>query len=196
MAASTANERVPCVKVIKAKYPLYLKHSKERGWGVFCETKIPKGRIFERAPIIYLPAKTFKRTSDTPIESYRFSFWGDSCAIVLGFGSLYNHSEEGANSVHDCDRKSRTYTFRALKDIPAHSEIFHDYNWDSSEYKKRGMKSEKQKAEELELRKKKAARAKKKKAAARKKKARGPKSKNSVKAKGRVKTSLKRKQKR
>jgi uncharacterized protein len=163
------NKRVRRVKVIKPKYPLYLRHSKERGWGVFCEKKIPKGRVFETAPIIYLPAKSFKRTSDTPIESYRFSFWGDSCAIVLGFGSLYNHSEEGANSVHDVNRKSRTYSFRALKDIPAHTEIFHDYNWDPSEYKKRGMKSEKQKEEEREERKKQAERAKKKKEAARKK---------------------------
>lgn len=136
------------MKVIKPKFPLYLKHSKDRGWGVFCAKKIKRGQIFERAPIIYLPAKSFKRTSGTPIESYRFSFWGDACAIVLGFGSLYNHSEEGANSVHDCNRKTRTYTFKATKDIPAHTEIFHDYNWDSSEYTKRGMKSEKMKEEE------------------------------------------------
>lgn len=173
------------MKVIKPKYPLYLKHSKDRGWGVFCAKKIKKGRIFERAPIIFLPAKSFKRTSDTPIESYRFSFWGDACAIVLGFGSLYNHSEEGANSVHDLDRKSRTYYFRATKDIPANTEIFHDYNWDQSEYKKRGMKSEKQKEEEREARKKKAARAKKKKnrRAAPKKSAKGKRAKGKRKAK-------------
>lgn len=175
------------MKVIKPKYPLYLKHSKERGWGVFCAKKIPKGRIFERAPIIYLPAKVFKRTSDTPIESYRFSFWGDSCAIVLGFGSLYNHSEEGANSVHDANRKTRTYTFRATKDIPAHTEIFHDYNWDQSEYTKRGMKSEKQKEKEREEKKLKAERAKKKKEAARKKRLRERKQK-AAKKKGATKT--------
>lgn len=131
------------MKVIKPKYPLYLKKTKERGWGVYCSKFIPKGRVFETAPIIFLPAKVWKRTSDTPIESYRFSFWGDSCAIVLGFGSLYNHSKEGENASYNLNRKSRTYSFYATKDIPANTEIFHDYNWDESEYTKRGMKSPK-----------------------------------------------------
>lgn len=144
------------MKVIKPKYPLYLKKTKERGWGVYCSKPIKKGRVFETAPIIFLPAKVWKRTSDTPIESYRFSFWGDSCAIVLGFGSLYNHSKEGENCSYNLNRKSRTYSFYATKDIPANTEIFHDYNWDDSEYTKRGMKSPKKDEE------KKAARPKKK----------------------------------
>ncbi|RZA09758.1 MAG: SET domain-containing protein-lysine N-methyltransferase [Proteobacteria bacterium] len=176
-------EKSAIVKVIKPKNPLYLKHSKERGWGVFCEKPIAKGRVIETAPIIFLPASTFKRTSDTPIESYRFSFWGDACALVLGFGSLYNHSIDGANSVHELNRKSRTYTFKATKDIPAHTEIFHDYNWDKSEYTKRGMQSPAQLKEEREARLKKAARARKKRQAANTKKRLSPKSRKGAKAK-------------
>jgi SET domain-containing protein len=128
------------MKKIQSIYPLYAKRTKDKGWGVFCRKRIPKGRVFEVAPIIYLPRKYCARMNNTPIDSYRFEFWGDATAIVLGFGSLYNHSEKGANSEYNVNRKTQTYSFYAIKDIPANTEIFHDYNWDESEYKKKKMK--------------------------------------------------------
>jgi len=92
------------------------------------------------APIIYLPKKFFNRNSNTPVESYRFEFRGWSTAIVLGYGSLYNHSKAGANSTYRINIKSKTFSFYATKDIPAHTEIFHDYNWDDEDYDKRDMR--------------------------------------------------------
>jgi SET domain-containing protein len=87
-----------------------------------------------------MPRKYFKRTNNTPLESYRFAYWGDSTAIVLGYGSLYNHGKEGmANCEYRINKRSKTYSFYAIKDIPAHTEILHDYNWDESEYKRKNM---------------------------------------------------------
>ena len=181
------------MKLIKPKYPLYLKKSKERGWGVFCAKPIKKGTIFERAPIIFLPAKVWNRTSDTPIESYRFSFWGDACAIVLGYGSLYNHSHDDANCTYDVDRPSRTFAFSATQDIPAHTEILHDYNWDESEYTKRGMKSEKKAAEAKakKLAQKKLAQKKRKQAEEKRKRAAKKSKRGAAKAKPKARAAAK-----
>jgi hypothetical protein len=136
------------VKQIKPLYPLYLKKTKLRGWGLFCSKPIPKGKVFEICPTIYLPAKFWKRTSDTPIEHYRFSFWGNACCLVLGFGSLINHSSDEENCSYRINRKSKTYSFFATKNIPANQEIFHDYNWDDSVYSSNGMKSKTKETEE------------------------------------------------
>jgi SET domain-containing protein len=125
---------------IEHKYPLYLKKTKGKGWGVFCKRKIPRGKVFEVAPIIYMPRRFCRRMSHTPVDSYRFEFWGDTTAIVLGYASVYNHSQKGANCEYNINRRSKTYSFYATKDIPAHTEILHDYNWDESEYKRRGMR--------------------------------------------------------
>lgn len=126
---------------IVPKFPLYLKETKGRGWGVYCSRPIPKGRIFEVAPIIYLPRKFWKRIGDTPLESYRFTFWGRTSAIVLGYGSIYNHSRDGANCEWDLNPRRRVYFFRATKYIPAHTEICHDYRWAEEHYAVRGMPS-------------------------------------------------------
>lgn len=126
--------------IVGPKFPLYVKRTKGKGWGVFCRKKIPKGRVFEVCPFIYLPRKYLNRFTNTPIDSYRFEYWGDSTAIVLGYGSLYNHAEKNANSEYNINKKSQTYSFYAIKDIPANTEIFHDYNWDKADYVSRKMR--------------------------------------------------------
>ncbi len=126
------------MRIIKNKYHLYLKKMRNRGWAVFCDRKIPKGRVFVTDPIILLHRKLLHRLSNTPIDSYRFTFWGDSTAIVLGYGSLINHSKK-ANCAWRVNRKSKTYSFYATEEIPANTEICHDYGWTKEDYKKRGF---------------------------------------------------------
>lgn len=128
------------MKPISALFPLYVKKSKEKGWGVYCRKRIPKGRTFDVAPIIYIPRKFLKRMNNTPIDSYRFEYRGDTTAIVLSYGSLYNHADEDvANCEYRINKKSKTYSFYAVKDIPANTEITHNYNWDDSDYEFRKM---------------------------------------------------------
>ncbi len=126
------------MRLIKNKYHLYLKKSKNRGWGVFCKQKILKGRVIETSPIILIPKKHLHKFSNTAIDSYRFTYWGDTTAIVLGYSSLYNHSKN-ANCAWRVNRKSQTFTFYATENIPANTEILHDYGWDKHDYKKRGF---------------------------------------------------------
>lgn len=128
------------MKPISTLFPLYVKKTKEKGWAVFCRKRIPKGRTFDVAPIIYIPRKFLKRMNNTPIDSYRFEYRGDTTAIVLSYGSLYNHAdEETANCEYRINKKSKTYSFYAVKDIPANTEITHNYNWDETDYEFRKM---------------------------------------------------------
>lgn len=128
------------MKLIKPRYPLYLKKLKGRGWGVFCSKPIPKSRVFETCPIIVLEGKHTNRLTPTSINEYHFEFRGKSTAVVLGYGSLYNHSKKSANCDYRINHFSRTYSFYATKDIPAHTEICHDYNWDEENYRFAGIR--------------------------------------------------------
>ncbi|MCO5143493.1 MAG: SET domain-containing protein-lysine N-methyltransferase [Oligoflexia bacterium] len=127
------------MKRIKTHYPLYLKKTKEKGWGVYCSKRITKGKVFETCPIIYLPRKLIHKFSGTPVDSYRFEYYGNTTALVLGYGSLYNHSKKQANCDYRINRKSKTFSFYATKDIPADTEILHDYNWDKDDYETRAF---------------------------------------------------------
>ena len=128
-------------KKIRLAFPLYVKRIKGKGWAVFCSSPIKKGQIFERCPYIYLPAKFWNRLSDTPIEPYRFSYHGYSTAVLLGYGSLYNHShsEDEINCEWELDRKKKLYYFTATKDIPANTEICHDYSWEPEDFPRWGI---------------------------------------------------------
>jgi SET domain-containing protein len=123
------------MKPLSSLYPLYVKKTKDKGWGVYCRKSIPKGRTFEIAPIILIPRKYLKRMNNTPIDSYRFEYRGDSTCIVLSYGSLYNHADEDdANCEYRINRRSQTFSFYAVKNIPANTEITHNYNWDETDY--------------------------------------------------------------
>jgi len=58
-----------------------------------------------------------------------YYLWGeghDTCAIALGFGSLYNHSTH-PNAEFIPDYSDDTIIFTALRDIAAGEEITVDY---------------------------------------------------------------------
>jgi SET domain-containing protein len=129
------------MKVIKPRYPLYLKKVKDRGWAVFCSEPIPKGRVFETSPIIMLEGKHSNRLTPTSINEYQFEFRGKSTALVLGYGSLYNHSKK-ANCDYRINKRSRTYSFYSTKPIPANTEITHNYHWDQENYQWAGIRDE------------------------------------------------------
>ena len=110
---------------------LFIAPSSLGGRGVFSSEPIAAGSLIEICPVLVVPGKDRPHLDQTKLHDYYF-IWGhqdESCAIVLGFGSLYNHAYE-PNAEYDPDFDADTLTFYALKDIPAGTEITVNYSGD------------------------------------------------------------------
>jgi SET domain-containing protein len=121
---------------------LYFGPSDIGGRGVFTTKKIPKGSVIEICPVIVLPVKDLKYVDKTVVFNYYFE-WGDDSdlgAIALGYGSLYNHSYD-PNARYLADYEMGTLDIHAIKDIPAGSEIFTNYNGEPTDKSKLWFKT-------------------------------------------------------
>ncbi|NRB64827.1 MAG: SET domain-containing protein-lysine N-methyltransferase [Saprospiraceae bacterium] len=114
---------------IQPYFPLYISHVQSRGRGVFSSVNINAEDLIEVAPVIVLPAGDKEKIHQSALHDYYF-IWGendDQIGIVMGYGSMYNHSSD-PNVEYRPDYETQTLHFYALKNIPAHTELFVNYN--------------------------------------------------------------------
>lgn len=108
---------------------VYFQESPIHGRGIFTYEAIPKGSLIEICPVIVLRAEQIPALENTLLYHYYFT-WGaqqDAAAILLGFGSLYNHAVL-CNAEHIMDYEQQTMDVYALRDIAAGEEITFNYN--------------------------------------------------------------------
>lgn len=107
---------------------------KGKGKGVVATENIEKDEIIEFCPIIFISEKeaSFFEKEGTILKFY----WllqpetKKSC-LMLGYGSLYNHSKNpNAEVDYDINELKDYLFFRALKKIEAGEEIVFDYQFD------------------------------------------------------------------
>lgn len=108
--------------------PLYIKKVKGKGRGVFCRVDITCDTIIEECPLIVLPGNDFGLISSSRVVDYCFFFdrEKEDLAIVLGFGSIYNHAIH-SNACHQLDHENLIMNIYAVTDIPAGQEICINY---------------------------------------------------------------------
>jgi len=97
--------------------------------GVFANKLIKQGQIIEVAPALVIPKSQSESVEMTTLSDYVFE-WGDdgeSLAIALGYGSLYNHSYS-PNAEYCQDFDAKLFEITALKDIQKGEEININYN--------------------------------------------------------------------
>ncbi|MEY3173748.1 MAG: hypothetical protein RLZZ436_1662 [Planctomycetota bacterium] len=98
-----------------------------KGRGVFAREFIPAETVFERVPLLVIPASEVLACEHGGILSqYVFEYGRDNVALALGFGSLYNHSYSPNARYDDAGRQVKEY--RALRDIQKGEEITINYN--------------------------------------------------------------------
>lgn len=98
-----------------------------KGRGVFACRHIPEGTVFEKVPVIVMPAEeALESTENAVLANYVFDWGRNTVALALGYGSLYNHSYV-PNARYD-DEGQQTKVFRALRDIEPGEEITVNYN--------------------------------------------------------------------
>ncbi|HQX52384.1 MAG TPA: SET domain-containing protein [Planctomycetaceae bacterium] len=103
-----------------------VKHTKTKGRGVFAREFIPVDTVFERVPLLIIPAKEILQAeTDTTLLGYIFEY-KKHVALALGYGSLYNHSYNPNARYDDIGRQTKE--FRSLRDIYPGEEITINYN--------------------------------------------------------------------
>ena len=112
---------------IQASSLIEVKQTRHKGRGVFAREQIPAGTVFERVPVIVIPAdEVLEAAAGGVVQDYVFQWGRGTVALALGFGSIYNHSYI-PNARYD-DRGRMTKIFTALRDIEAGEEITVNYN--------------------------------------------------------------------
>lgn len=107
---------------------VYVAGSAGRGRGVFAARRFEPGETIELCPAIALPETDARTLDATRLHDYYFG-WGEDgqqAAIVLGYGSLYNHSFT-PNAEHRKNFAAGTMLIVAVRSIVAGEEIFIRY---------------------------------------------------------------------
>lgn len=113
---------------------IYFAPSELHGRGVFTAEAIPEGSVIEICPVLVLSREQLPLIHRSELYEYYF-LWGkkkDLPAIVLGFGSLYNHAAS-PNARFLPDFSDDTLIITARRDIAAGEEITLDYHAGSEE---------------------------------------------------------------
>jgi len=118
-------------------HPLILQQYPGMGRGVCSTVDIKRGAVVEVSAVIPIAAKDWKLIKKTLLEAYVYAWGrtGKDAAMPLGFGGLFNHSDD-ANLVFFVNQKQQRITFRARRDIPAFEQLTINYQWSAKDRKK------------------------------------------------------------
>jgi len=123
-------EILPPQKIKVADIPI-------KGRGIITTQDIAKDEIIEICPIIFISQKEgdfFEKNKTTLNYYWLLQPETNKSCIMLGYGSLYNHSNNPNVEIDYETKESQNYLFfRALKNIETGEEIVFDYQSDSGE---------------------------------------------------------------
>lgn len=108
-----------------------------KGRGVVATQNIKAGETIETCPVIFLSKKEvdfLEKESDILKFYYLIQPEINRFCLMLGYGSLYNHSLDNPNAEidYDVDKAENYLFFKAIKDINIGEEIVYDYQFDDN----------------------------------------------------------------
>ena len=87
---------------------------------------IKKGEIIESCPVILVPMAEYDHLESSILRNYEFDWNEEFEAVVLGYGSLFNHSFD-ANVTFEPDEEKKVMNYIADRDIRKDEELFINY---------------------------------------------------------------------
>lgn len=107
-----------------------------KGMGVVATEDIKAGETIEVCPVVFISKQEteFFEKEKTPLKFY-YLIQTDTnqFCVMLGYGSIYNHSLTPNADIEYNDQKAERYVFfKALKDIKTGEEIVFDYEFDDN----------------------------------------------------------------
>lgn len=112
---------------------LYCSRAGEKGRGVFTARPIQSGEVIETCEVIFFPRREVPDMRKTQMEYYYYWWKSGSAVLPLGFGALYNHSQN-PNADWINDYRSRRMILVALRTISKGEEITVNYGLDADEF--------------------------------------------------------------
>lgn len=97
--------------------------------GMIASILIRKGAIIEACPVVLLPISKLQSIERTILGNYYFDWSSKEISIVLGYGSLINHSYT-PNAAYRWDFRGKKLVFYSLRDIKKGEEVLINYNGD------------------------------------------------------------------
>jgi len=107
--------------------PIEVRPSSIHRYGVFATGDIPAGAIIEECPLLSFPADSYPDAAMNYV--FQSSENGDMVILLLGYGSLYNHSGEN-NADYFYDETNALVYFESTRPIVAGEEICISYSDD------------------------------------------------------------------
>ncbi len=100
---------------------------------VFASRDIPKGICITKCELLVLPEFDSLLVNDTVLKHYTFKYNERQDCIVLGDGSIFNHSDTpNVEYVLQQWGERKVMIFIALRDIKADEQLFTNYSQDTS----------------------------------------------------------------
>jgi SET domain-containing protein len=107
-----------------------------KGRGVVATEDIKSGEIIEICPIIFISEEEvnfIKNSSEILKYYYLWQYAINKYCLMLGYGSIYNHSlAPNADVDYNTQSPENYLTFQAIKDIKTGEEILIDYEFDDN----------------------------------------------------------------
>ena len=116
------------MKKINSNNIYVAKSALAEGYGVFAARDLKVNEIVEICPAIFMPMKEFKEIEKTKLFYYFYEYSNKEFAIVLGYGSIYNHSYS-PNAQYKFNYLRRVMEVKAIKKIEVDEEILINYNY-------------------------------------------------------------------
>jgi hypothetical protein len=104
-----------------------VKNTLHKGYGVFATQPIYRGEIIEECHLLFVPKEISVQHPDLFFD-YVFNYPANDDkstqhCLPLGFGCIYNHSDNNNAIWRGCPRGRKIFQFIAIKDIQAGEEI-------------------------------------------------------------------------
>ena len=97
--------------------------------GIIATQDIKKNTVIERCPVILIEIKYESFLEKTRLSSYYFTWDKKYHCIVLGYGSISNHSKNN-NITFLKDKKNKIMIYKTIRDVRKGEELTIDYSND------------------------------------------------------------------
>lgn len=107
--------------------PIEIRPSPVHRYGVFATEDIPAGAVIEECPLLSFPADAYPNAAMNHV--FQSGEDDDRVILLLGYGSLYNHSGDN-NADYFYDETHDLVYFESIRPIAAGEEILISYGDD------------------------------------------------------------------
>lgn len=111
---------------------LLVRQTSSAGRGVFADVPLQAGTLIEVSHVLLFPAEEYeKHGRHTQLDEYTY-IWhkgaeGNTMALALGLGSLFNHSHQSPNVKYMLDRECGTIQYTLTRDVLPGEELMISY---------------------------------------------------------------------